>query len=78
MDKTKINVAKVIEVFNEVSKIDLCSGKGKNNPRVCERQFLYGDVLDYLRDYYNELNLEEIDMTAKLIIGDYVVKNTLL
>lgn len=78
MDKTQINAAKVIDVFNEVSTLDLCRQKGKNNPRVCERQFLYGDVLDYLRDYYSELNLEERDMTAKLIIGDYVVHNTLL
>lgn len=78
MDKAKINFTKVIETFNKVSNLDLCSTRGKNNPRIAERQFLYGDILDYLRDYYNELNLEERDMVAKLIIGNYVVQNTLL
>ena len=79
MGKTKVNFAKVMEVSNEVIELDLCSRKGKNNPRVAERQFLYGDIMDYLRDYYNtELTLEERDIAAKLIIGDYVVQNTLL
>lgn len=79
MADKKINFAKVLEVYNEVNELDLCSQRGKNNPRIAERQFLYGDIMDYLRDYYNtELTLEEKDVTAKLIIGEYVVKNTLL
>jgi hypothetical protein len=51
---------------------------GKNNPRESERQLLYGDVMDYLRDNYNELNLTERDFVAHHLIGHYVITNALL
>ena len=51
---------------------------GKSNPRVAERQFLYGDVMDWLRDYKNELNLQERHFVAVHLIGEYVTKKTLL
>lgn len=76
MDKTKINLDKVVDTFNKISKLNLCNTKGENNPRVNERQFLYGDILDYLRDYHNDLNIAERDMVAKLVIGDYIIRKT--
>lgn len=62
----------------------LCSfGKwGKNNPRKGERQYLYGDVMDWLRDMNGELelnlNLRERSFVATHLIGEYVVNNNLL
>ena len=44
---------------------------GKNNPRKEERQTLYGDVLDWIKDNHSEL-------VNKDIIGSYIIKNKLL
>lgn len=41
-------------------------------------QFLYGDLSDWIRDYYTHLTLEERDELAKLLIGEFVIKNRLL
>ena len=42
-------------------------------------QFLYGDVLDYMRDNFNDLyRSSSCDLFANLIIGEYVKKNRLL
>lgn len=75
----EIDFDKIIKIVKKVNKLNICQNRGLNNPRVAERQFLYGDILDYLRDYYStELSLDERDVAAKLIIGEYVVQNTLL
>ena len=42
------------------------------------KQFLYGDVSDWIRDYYSNLTLEERDELAKLLSGDFVIKNCLM
>lgn len=58
------------------------SRMGKNNPRECERQSLYGDIMDWLRDMNGELelnlNLRERSFVAAHLIGEYVVNNNLL
>jgi hypothetical protein len=42
-------------------------------------QSLYGDVLDWLRDEHNDIyHLKSSELLARLIIGEYVVKNRLL
>jgi hypothetical protein len=59
------------EIFDEVSqKLD---SMGKNNPRVFERQSLYGDVLDWLKDYHSELVNDDFDddLVAFYIVGRY-------
>ena len=57
----------------------------KNNSTLkvrynCGTQFLYGDVLDWLRDMHPELRNKDYDddLAATYIIGLYTVSNTLL
>lgn len=42
-----------------------------------EGQTLYGDITDWMRDYYSDCR-EVWDEAARLLIGDYVIKNSLL
>lgn len=53
---------------------------GKNNPRKGERQTLYGDVLDWIKDNHSELVNKDYDddFVAHYIIGSYIIKNKLL
>ena len=69
---------KILEAFKEMKEIDYCHNKGLANPKEYERQFLYGDVSDYIRDYHNNLTYEEREILARLVIGDYVVQHCLL
>lgn len=66
------------KIFTEI--LPALGRMGVNNPRVSERQTLYGDILDWLRDYHGELRNKEHedDFVAKLIIGEYVTMNKLL
>ena len=50
---------------------------GGNNPKKYERQTMYGDVLDWLRDMHPELRNKDYDddFVAFYAIGDYVVHN---
>jgi hypothetical protein len=57
----------------------------KNNSTLkvkynCGTQFLYGDVLDWLRDMHPELRNKDYDddLAATYIIGLYTISNTLL
>ena len=67
----------VQEVFDSI-KGDiptLCRKWGKKNGS----QFLYGDVLDWIRDEYNEIyRSSSCDNFARLIIGEYVIETTAL
>lgn len=69
---------KVKEIYNEIS-VSL-SRMGSNNPREGERQSLYGDILDWLKDNHGELvnNDYDDDFVAKYIVGMYVIKNKLI
>lgn len=68
---------RVLAIYNELKNKNICQNKGlANNSK--DKQLLYGDILDYLRDYYSFLSPLEKDVLAKLIIGDFVVKNCLL
>jgi hypothetical protein len=72
---------KITAIINEIISngvIESFKHWGKNNPKEYERQLLYGDVMDYLRDEYNELNLTERDFVAHYLIGHYVITNALL
>lgn len=67
---------RVLAIYNELKNKNICQKKGLANNK--DKQLLYGDMLDYLRDYYSFLSPLEKDVLAKLIIGDFVVKNCLL
>ena len=36
-------------------------------------QTLYGELSDWLRDYHNDLSLEDQDVIAKLLLGEFVI-----
>ena len=38
-----------------------------------EQQTIYGDLSDWLRDYYTLIPLADRDTVARLLIGDYVI-----
>ena len=53
----------------------LCKNWGKRNGSF---QYLYGDVLDWIRDKHNDIySSSSCDMFARLIIGQYVITNRL-
>lgn len=68
----------VKEIF-EIIKNDipiLCKKWGKKQPNG---QYLYGDVLDYIRDNFNEIyRSKSCDILARLIIGEFVIKTCAL
>ena len=45
----------------------------KKSSRENEQQTIYGDLSDWLRDYYTLIPLSDRDVIAKLLIGDYVI-----
>ena len=69
---------RVLKIYEELKELDICENRGLSNPKESERQFLYGDISDIIRDNYNYLNKQEKEYLARLIIGDYVIKNCLL
>ena len=40
-----------------------------------EQQTIYGDLSDWLRDYYTLIPLADRDDVARLLIGDYVIRH---
>ena len=65
------------ETFEAVKKEipTLCRRWGKKNGS----QFLYGDVLDWIRDQYLDIYHSPFcDTFARLIIGEFVIKTTAL
>jgi hypothetical protein len=40
-----------------------------------EQQTIYGDLSDWLRDYYTLIPLADRDAVARLLIGDYVIRH---
>lgn len=42
-----------------------------------EGQKLYGDIIDWMRDYYSDAR-SVWDEAARLLIGDYVIKHSIL
>ena len=45
----------------------------KKSSRENETQTIYGDLSDWLRDYYTIIPLSDRDVVARLLIGDYVI-----
>ena len=39
-----------------------------------EQQTIYGDLSDWLRDYYTLIPLADRDAVARLLLGDYVIR----
>lgn len=50
----------------------LDKGSRKNEQ---EQQTIYGDLSDWLRDYYTLIPLADRDAVARLLIGDYVIRH---
>lgn len=68
----------VVDVFESIKDdvTDMCSRWGKKGRNG---QTLYGDVMDWMRDMYDSIYRSSYcDMFARLIIGEYVIKNRLL
>lgn len=61
------------EIYNEISPS--LNRMGDNEPKEAERQTLYGDVLDWLRDMHPELRNKDYDddFAAMFIVGRYVI-----
>ena len=61
------------KIYDEIS-VSL-NRMGRNNPRQSERQALYGDILDWLKDKHPELRNDDYDddFVAKYIIGKYLI-----
>ena len=38
-----------------------------------ERQTIYGDLMDWMRDYYTLIPLADREQVVKLLLGDYVI-----
>ena len=65
----------ILEVFDSIKKDipKLCRNWGNGS------QYLYGDVLDWIRDAYNEIyRSSSCDNFARLIIGEFVIKTNAL
>jgi hypothetical protein len=66
---------KVKEIYEKIKRenpnlVERLLDKGS---RENEQQTIYGDLSDWLRDYYTLIPLSDRDVVAKLLIGDYVI-----
>ena len=66
---------KVKEIYEKIKRenpnlVERLLDKGS---RENEQQTIYGDLSDWLRDYYTLIPLSDRDVIAKLLIGDYVI-----
>jgi hypothetical protein len=67
----------VLEIFNEINakypnlvekKLDDSSYESED-----ERQTIYGDLMDWMRDYYTIIPLADREMVVRLLLGNYVI-----
>ena len=74
-----ISVMKASEIYNEINAkypnlveklLDKSSTENEN-----ERQTIYGDLMNWLRDYYTIFPIADREQVAKLLLGDYVIKH---
>lgn len=63
------------EVYEKIQKENpnLVERLLKKSSRENEQQTIYGDLSDWLRDYYTIIPLSDRDVVARLLIGDYVI-----
>jgi hypothetical protein len=40
-----------------------------------ERQTIYGDLMDWMRDYYTIIPLSDREQVVKLLLGDYIIQH---
>ena len=66
-----------LEIYNEIktkhpdlveNKLDRSSLESDS-----ERQTIYGDLMDWMRDYYTLIPLADREQVVKLLLGDYVI-----
>ena len=67
---------KALEIYGEINSsypdlVELLLDKSKRESDS-ERQTIYGDLMDWLRDMYS-LSLNDRNYVAKLLLGDYVI-----
>ena len=63
------------EIYEKIQKENpnLVERLLKKSSRENEQQTIYGDLSDWLRDYYTIIPLSDRDVVARLLIGDYVI-----
>ena len=42
---------------------------------IWERQTIYGDLMDWMRDFYTLVPLSDREQAVRLLLGDYVIKH---
>ena len=66
-----------LEIYNEIktkhpdlveNKLDRSSLESDS-----ERQTIYGDLMDWMRDYYTLIPLADREQVVRLLLGDYVI-----
>ena len=67
---------KALEIYGEINSsypdlVEHLLDKSKRESDS-ERQTIYGDLMDWLRDMYS-LSLNDRNHVAKLLLGDYVI-----
>jgi hypothetical protein len=67
---------KALEIYGEINSsypylVEHLLDKSKRESDS-ERQTIYGDLMDWLRDMYS-LSLNDRNYVAKLLLGDYVI-----
>ena len=60
-------------IIEELNKTDIV-GSFLRNKKTWDKQTIYGDLLDYLRDMYMR-NPDDRQMVAERLIGKYVIKH---
>jgi hypothetical protein len=68
-----------LEIYNEIktkhpdlveNKLDRSSLESDS-----ERQTIYGDLMDWMRDYYTLIPLADREQVVRLLLGDYVIQH---
>ena len=66
-----------LEIYNEIKTKhpDLVERKLEKSSLESdsERQTIYGDLMDWMRDYYTLIPLADREQVVRLLLGDYVI-----
>ena len=66
---------KLEEIVNRLVEINIVECYLRRPKKYWDTQTIYGDLCDYMRDYYNELSLYEREVVIERLLGKYVIKN---
>ena len=68
-----------LEIYNEIKTKhpDLVEKKliQSSLESDSERQTIYGDLMDWMRDYYTIIPLADREQVVKLLLGDYIIQH---